>query len=198
MTALPRRSRTSVEEYFQLLRDNPDARYEYIDGWVYALAGGTIDHARIAFNMTRTLDDLLQGGCQAFNSDASLRLSNKRYVFPDVTVSCDERDRGNATAIQYPHLVVEVLSPGTMNYDRGKKFLYYRECPTLQEYVIIYTEYQAVEVFKREKQNLWTLRAFGPGDIVELISVGVRFPIAVVYQKTIVPIDDLDVDDPLE
>ena len=144
----------------------------------------------IAINVTRALDDLLQGGCQVFNSDISLRLSNNRYVFPNVTVSCDERDRGKATTIQYPHLVVEVLSPGTMNYDRGKKFFYYRECPTLQEYVIIYTEYQSVEVFKREKQNLWTLRAFRPGDVIELVSVGIRFPFSAVYQKTTVPIDD--------
>ena len=155
MTALSDREKISVEEYFQLLRDNPDARYEYIDGRVYALAGGNLDHARIAFNVTRALDDLLPSGCQAFNSDASLRLSSNRYVFPDVTVSCDDRDRGKATEIQSPRLVVEVLSPGTMNYDRGKKFLYYRACLTLQEYVIIYTEYQAVEVFKREKQDLF-------------------------------------------
>jgi Uma2 family endonuclease len=173
-------------------------RYEYIDGWVYALAGGTFDHARIAFNVARILDDSLQSGCQAFTSDAGLRLSNNRYVFPDVTVSCDERDRGKVTEILYPQVIVEVLSPGTMNYDRGKKFLYYRECPTLQEYVIIYTEYQAVEVFKREKQKLWTLRACGPGDTVELVSVGIRFPISSVYQKAIVPADDLLVEDPSE
>ena len=198
MMALPHLSKMSIEEYFQLLRDNPDARYEYIDGWVYALAGGTLDHARIAFNVARTLDDLLPGSCQAFTSDASLRLSNNRYVFPDVTVSCDERDRGKATEILYPQVIVEVLSPGTMNYDRGKKFLYYRDCPTLQEYVIIYTEYQAVEVFKREKKNLWTLRAFSPGDIIELVSVGIQFPISAVYQKTVVPADDLPIEDPLE
>lgn len=196
MMALPHLSKMSVEEYLQLLRNNPDARYEYIDGWVYALAGGTLDHARIAFNVARALDDSLQSGCQAFTSDASLRLSTNRYVFPDVTVSCDERDRGKATEILYPQVIVEVLSPGTMNYDRGKKFLYYRECPTLQEYVIIYTEYQAVEVFKRERQNLWTLRAFGPGDTVELVSVGIRFPISFVYQRTTVPADDLLIEDP--
>ncbi len=198
MMALPHLSKMSVDEYFQLLRDNPDARYEYIDGWAYGLAGGTLDHARIAFNVARTLDDLLQGACQAFTSDASLRLSNARYVFPDVIVSCDDRDRGKATEIRYSQVIVEVLSPGTMNYDRGKKFLYYRECPTLQEYVIIYTEYQSVEVFKRETQNLWTLRAFGPGDTIELMSIGVRFPFAAVYQKTMVPADDLPVEYPGE
>jgi len=190
MTALPDRPKMSVEEYFQLLYDSPDARYEYIDGRVYALAGGTADHARIAINVTRALDDLLQGGCQVFNSDISLRLSNNRYVFPDVTVSCDERDRGKATTIRYPHLVVEVLSLGTMNYDRTKKFSYYRECSTLQEYVMISTEYQAVEVLKREKQNLWTMRIFGPGDVIEFSSVGIRFPFAAVYQKTTVPVED--------
>ena len=180
----------SVEEYFQLLLDDPDAFYEYIDGWVYERAGGTVDHARVAFNVTRTLDDLLRSGCQVFNSSVSVCLSNNRYVFPDVTVSCDERDRGKATTIQYPHLAVEVLSPSTMNYDRSKKFSYYRECPTLQEYVMVSTEYQAVEVFKREKQNLWTMRIFGPGDVIEFSSVGIRFPFAAVYQKTTVPVED--------
>ncbi len=191
MSALPNRLTMSVEEYLELDRNSIDARYEYIDGQVSMMAGGTLDHATISLNISSTLRNLLRGGsCRVFTSDARVRLSATRYVFPDVTVSCDGRDRGRIDVIQYPHVVIEVLSPSTEDYNRGRKFTYYRECPTIQEYVMVNTEYQAVEVCRRARNNLWSFHVFGPGEDVELVSLGVRFPVTAVYEDVIFPPED--------
>jgi len=191
MTALPNRLTMSVEEYLALDRNSPVTRYEYIDGHVTMMAGGTLDHATISLNIASTLRGLLRGSsCRVFSSDARVRLSATRYVIPDVTVSCDGRDRGRVDVIQYPHLVVEVLSPSTEDYNRGRKFTYYRECPTIQEYVMVNTEYQAVEVCRRARNDLWSFHVFRSGEDVELASLGVHFPVTVVYEDVTFPPED--------
>ena len=183
MAADPRGLSMSVEEYLELDRNSLDTRYEYIDGYVYMLAGGTADHSTIGINVITLLHRLLHSSsCRVYNSDLRVRLSKKRFVYPDVTVSCDPRDRGKIDIVEYPRLIVEVLSPSTEGYDRGRKFSYYRACPVLQEYVLIDAQRQAVEVFRRETENLWTLHPFGPGDTIELTSIGVSFLIDAVYE----------------
>src|SRR5947208_8600621 len=183
MAADPRGLSMSVEEYLELDRNSLDTRYEYIDGYVYMLAGGSADHSTIRINVLTVLHRLLHSSsCRVYNSDLRVRLSKKRFVYPDVTVSCDPRHRGKIDIVEYPRLIVEVLSPSTEGYDRGRKFSYYRACPVLQEYVLIDVHRQAVEVFRRETENLWTLHPFGPGDTIELTSIGVSFLIDAVYE----------------
>jgi Uma2 family endonuclease len=191
MTALPNRLTMSVEEYLALDRNSTETRYEYIDGHVTMMAGGTLDHATISLNMASTLRGLLRGSsCRVFPSDTRVRLSATRYVLPDITVSCDGRDRGRVDVIQYSHLVFEVLSPSTEDYNRGRKFTYYRECPTIQEYVMVNTEYQAVEICRRARNDLWSFHVFRSGEDVELASLGVRFPITAVYEDVTLPLGD--------
>src|SRR5229473_3467965 len=74
------------------------------------------------------------------SEDLYVELSDNYRICPDVTVSCDPRDRGAQEAIHYPSLVVEVLSPTTEARDRGKKSLLYRSCPTIQEYLLVNAE----------------------------------------------------------
>src|SRR5205807_8592596 len=107
-------------------------------------------------------------------------------TLPDVTVTCDERDMGKITEIQAPRVIVEVLSSSTETYNRGRKFGYYRACPTIQEYVLVATDYQAVEVFRRTVKSWTEYQAYGPGDEVELTSINVRFPLAALYRRTTV------------
>ncbi|HLJ32739.1 MAG TPA: Uma2 family endonuclease [Ktedonobacteraceae bacterium] len=182
MVAQPYRTFMSVEDYLALDRDSLNARYEYIDGYAYMMAGGTLDHSSICINVTSLLRRLLHGGpCRVYNSDARVRLSEERYVYPDATVSCDERDRGTRDIILFPRVVVEVLSPGTASYDRGDKFVYYRSCPTIEEYVLVDTQRQSVDVYRRASNTLWTLHLFGPGDRVELARLNISFPIVALY-----------------
>src|SRR5216684_3225880 len=180
-----RNERISLEEYFSLLEKDPEHRYEYLDGYIYMMTGGTPDHSIISNNVGRILGNLLQGRrCIVYNSDLYVELSENYRVCPDVTVSCDPRDRGAKEAIHYPSLVVEVLSPTTEARDRGKKSLQYRSCPTIQEYLLVNAESAMIEVFRREHHGFWTLSTLGLDDFVALTSLGVHFPVAEVYQNT--------------
>ncbi len=183
MVAEPDRLMMSIEDYLTLDRSSFETRYEYIDGYVYMLAGGTADHSSISINLTSLLHNLLRNShCRVYNSDLKVRLSHNRYVYPDASVSCDQRDRGSTDTVQYPRLIVEVLSSSTEAYDRGRKFAYYRACPTVQEYVLIDTQNQAVEVYRRQSDTLWTLHPYGPGDQLEFASLSLNFPIAALYE----------------
>ncbi len=184
MVAQPSRSKMSVEEYFALDRDSREKRYEFIDGRVYMLAGGTLIHARIIANLIRELGNALRNGsCSVYTSDARVRLSEKRYVYPAITVTCDPRDEDGNDILLYPRLVIEVLSKSTEAYDRGDKFDFYRSCPTIEEYVLVNTQRMAIEVYRREQHPFWQLSPFKVDDIVKLISIGVSLPIAAIYEN---------------
>lgn len=183
MTALPNRPHMSVEEYFQLERSNSETRYEYLDGLVTMLAGGTADHSTISVNIMSILHRLLRASpCRVYNSDLRVRLSETRYVYPDISISCHEQDRGRIDTVRFPRLIIEVLSPSTKEYDRGTKFTYYRECPTVQEYVLIDTQRPLIEIYRKQTSNLWTLHLFGEDDEIEFASLNIHFPIASVYE----------------
>ena len=179
----------TVEEWRALEQAHPDQKIEYIDGQVSFMAGGSLAHARIVSNTVRTLEDALGAGpCNVYNSDASVKISETRYVYPDVSVSCDPLDQATAEQmqVQRPHVIVEVLPDSTEGKDRISKAHYYHSCPTIQEYMLIATRYQAVEV-QRRLGNEWTLHTFKPGDEVELASINVHFPLDLLYRGTSVP-----------
>jgi Uma2 family endonuclease len=179
----------SVEEYLESERHSA-IKHEYVDGHVYAMAGGTRAHGVIAVNVTALLRSHVRSGpCRVYNSDVKVQLTETRYVCPDVSVGCDERDRTNddEDIVRYPTVAVEVLSSGTEAYDRGAKFALYRSSETLREYVLVSTDRVAVECYRRGTNDLWTLYPFGPGDEVVLGSIGVKCPIAAFYEDVVVP-----------
>src|SRR5436305_8301833 len=177
--------RMSPEEYLTLVEQDPEHAYEYLDGRVYMMTGGSPDHSIIGSNLNGLLQAFLRGRrCIVYNSDDYVQLSEHYRVCPDVTVSCDPRDRGAKEVIRYPSLVVEVLSSTTEARDRGQKSLQYRACPSIQEYLLISSEFLLVEVFRREKHGFWTLYTLGPNDIIELNSLDISFTFAEIYQNT--------------
>jgi Uma2 family endonuclease len=192
MAAEPHRLFMSVEEYLELDRNSLDRRYEYIDGVVTMLAGGTTNHSRISINLVSLLQPALRGSpCEVFNSDLRVSISSVRYVLPDASVSCDPDDlEGENDIIYSPCMIVEVLSPSTEATDRGKKFRYYQGCPSIQEYVLISTQEQAVDVYRRASDNLWTLHPFGPGDEIELKSINVTIPLEALYENVTMPAEN--------
>jgi Uma2 family endonuclease len=174
-----------VDDYLFLDQNSQSARYEYLEGELRMLAGGSANHSTVATNLASILHRLLEKGpCKVYNSDMQLQLSESRYVYPDITVTCDPRDQepeDNRT--HYPTLVVEVLSPGTEVVDRGKKLLYYQAHPTIQEYVLADSQNILVEVYHREK-NRWTFTTHGLGDKIQLESLGVQVSVDDIYKRT--------------
>jgi Uma2 family endonuclease len=180
MAAQPTSVPFTVEEYRVWERASQE-RHEYIDGRVTLMSGGTADHSALCVGVGSLLRALLRGGsCRAYRSDMRVRLSATRYVYPDASVSCDPRDRGQIEELQSACLIVEVLLPTTEAYDGGEKFGYYRACPSIQEYLLVNARRPEVELFRRAGA-FWTLTTFGPEDVIDLTSVGVRLPVAEVY-----------------
>jgi Uma2 family endonuclease len=188
----------SVDEWRKLERNSTDVKHEYIDGRVYAMSGGSLAHSSIAINAVRVLQDALRAsgkGCYTYNSDVAACLSSKRYTYPDTSGTCDERDKPSpdTTEIQAPRVIVEVLSDSTEAYDRGRKLGYYRACPTIEEYVLVASKYQSVEVYRRTQQG-WIYDFYGPEDEIELVSLSVKIVVAVFYRDAGVPVvvDELE------
>lgn len=161
-----------------------ECRYDYVNGEVFAMTGGTVPHGTIALNLATALKSHLRGSaCRVFNSDVKVGVTEDGpYHYPDVSVSCDERDRTAIEFIEHPCLIVEVLSPSTEAYDRGRKFAHYRQSKTLREYVLINAEGFSVECFRLNAAGKWELTHYLDGDEVELTSIGFRCPIALLYE----------------
>jgi Uma2 family endonuclease len=189
VVAQPSRQFVSVDEWRALERNSHDAKHEYIDGQIYLMSGGSRAHSLIAVNMVTLLNSAFgDGPCIAYNSDVAARLSPTRYTYPDTTVTCDECDQAtpDETEIQAPRVIVEVLSDTTEAYDRTKKFALYRACPTIQEYVLVATRYQAVEVYRRTPKGWTEYHIYGPGEDIELTTIGVTLSVAAIYRRTTV------------
>ncbi len=179
--ALEHRQSMTVEEYFQLEENDPDTRYEYIDGHAYAMAGGTANHDTIKSNMQRLLWHLLRGSpCRVYSSDMKVFISETRYFHPDVIVTCDARDRGTVQAIQFPRLVVEVLSPSTEITDRTWKLKNYRAHPTVEEYILVDSRSLKIESYRKEN-NKWIYDAFENDAEIPLNSLGIHFTLTDAY-----------------
>ncbi len=179
--ALEHRQTMTVEEYFQLEENDPDTRYEYVDGHVYAMAGGTANHDTIKSNIHRLLWNLLRGSrCRVYSSDMKVYVSETRYFHPDVTVTCDSHDRGTVQAIRFPRLVVEVLSPTTELTDRTWKLKNYCMHPSIEEYVLADSRSLKIETYHKE-QNKWIYESFEANDDIPLHSLGVHFALADAY-----------------
>jgi Uma2 family endonuclease len=174
------------EEYFAW-EEQQNLRHEYLDGEIYAMTGGSLNHSEIASNFNFLLKAHLQPGiCRVLTSDARVKIhGSDDYVYPDLSVTCSDLDRNAIQFVSEPCLVIEVLSPSTEAYDRHNKFKLYRRSPSLQEYVLVNTEQIEVEVFRKNDRNRWEILNLGAGDVVELESVNFTFPIEQLYQGII-------------
>ncbi len=187
------RDRFTPEEYFEW-EATQQLRYEYFDGEVFAMTGGSLAHADIVLNIASILKQHLQRRCKVRNSDAKIGISDDGpFIYPDISVTCDdspagtlrERDRAARQFSRYPCLIIEVLSPGTEAYDRGRKFAIYRRLETLKEYVLVRSETKTIEVFRRNEVGTWTFIPYGEGDRVELTSVNLVVSVDAIYEDVV-------------
>jgi len=161
---------------------------EFLDGEIFALVGGTIDHNAVALDCAIELSQRLDAEkCQVMNSDNRLHIKhNGLYTYPDVMVICGkiqlvERRKDTVTN---PLLIVEVLSESTRDYDRAAKFDLYKQIPSLREYVLIESERARVECYRRTADDRWMIEAFDGLDAVALFeSIGCEVPLRRIYHK---------------
>ena len=185
MTQPAERLAKSFEDYLKEEAASP-TRHEWLRGDVYAMAGGSPEHAAVAANVVALLSALLRARpCRVYTSDARLRVVETGLAtYPDVSVVCGrlETDVEDPLAITNPLLLVEVLSPTTEAYDRGAKFAHYRRIPSLREVVFVAHRERRLEVYRRDAVGRWVLYEAGAGEAVELESLGGELVVDEVYR----------------
>ncbi len=172
------------DAYLSIERET-DRKHEWLDGRVYAIAGGTLEHSQLSTQMIVELSRLAAAcGYRVFNSDAKVRvLATKLATYPDASVVCGavERDPDDRNAIVNPAVLVEVLSDGTEAYDRGEKFQHYRRVPSLRDVVFVSQHKPYVEVYSRDASDRWVLSTAGAGERVVLTALDGAIDVDRVY-----------------
>jgi len=160
-------------------------RHEFLDGEVFAMAGGTPAHAALAAALIQHLGNALGGKpCRVYSSDLRVRIRETGLTtYPDLSVVCGklEVDVEDPNAVVNPVLLVEVLSESSEAYDRGAKAAHYRRIPSLQEYVLVSQLEPAIEVFRRNERGNFELIDARKGERVELASLGVTLDVDAIY-----------------
>ncbi len=178
----------TVEEYLAFEKTSP-IRHEYVSGQLYAMAGGTKNHNRIADDLGAVLNrQFAQRGqhCEAFTSDVKVHAHPEVYYYPDVVVACDELTEDEDEYIaENPVLLVEVLSKRTQRTDRFEKMREYQFLPSLREYVIIEQTHYQVEVYRHATAGeAWQKEVYTePAQEVFLASVKASFTLAEIYAR---------------
>ena len=183
------RLRYNFKQYMTLLRNN-EQRLEYDHGDIYAMAGSSANYAAIAANTWRALDDALgtDTTCRAYMVDRVVRLTPDVTVMPDVVVTYDRADQGEAFFLDSPLLVVEVLSKSTEARDRIYKLLRYQVKQSIQEIVFISQYVQHVEVITRTLSE-WKYQEYGHEDCFPLTSLNTTLCVSEIYRRLSIPFE---------
>ena len=176
--------RYTVEEYFAL-EERGDARHEFFEGEVFAMAGESTAHNLIALNIAAELRVAVRGrGCRVFMEGIQLAVREGRhYAYPDVMVTCDPDDLQAPRRVRHPVLLVEVLSPSTAAYDRRQKFRQYKQLPALRHYLLVSQSQWLVEWFRRTPEDGWLYEALtGPAERLAIPELNLELTVAQIYE----------------
>jgi len=181
--------RYTVSEYFER-EQLSDAKHEYYDGEIFAMAGASREHNTIVFNLLREIaNGVGRGPCQGFPSDLRVRLPTGLYTYPDVTIVCgppefavEDRD-----TLVNPSAVVEVLSPSTARYDLGRKFHWYKETPSINEICFVDQEEPRIQVYRRAESVWLYVEAASLDQTIRLQIGDVSLPLKEVYRNVEFP-----------
>jgi len=162
-----------------------EVRHEFLNGEVWAMAGGTPDHAALSLALGAELRNAPRGKpCRVFSSDLRVRIAETGLsTYPDVSVVCGQLQTApeDKDAITNPIVLVEVLSDSTEAYDRGAKWAHYRRVASLREYVLVAQGEPLIEVYRRGESGRFELLEGRAGDTIELASLGVRLEVSAIY-----------------
>ena len=175
------------EQYLEIERA-AEVRSEYIAGEIFAMSGGSLNHARISANaLRRMMEQLDRKPCEAAGADMKIFCARaSMFTYPDVVVICgppkflDQRHDviTDATAI------VEVLSPSTRNYDRSEKFRYYRSLESFSEYLLLEQDEMRAEHHVRQPDGSWLFREItDPAAEIAMDPIGCRLRLESLYER---------------
>lgn len=157
----------TVEEYIDF-EERSEIRHEFIHGTLYPILGTTTDHNDICFNLKSALKQLLKN-LRMYTESVKVQVNESDYTYPDLVVAPDERDLSSKYIIRYPSVIFEVISKTSRLDDTVDKFIRYKNIASLQNYILVDSEKQLVEVRTKLENGDWEAATYLPSDI--------RFPV---------------------
>ncbi len=186
----------AITDYLTIERED-DVRYEFHDGALFAMAGGTLAHSIICNNVAGEIRDLTRksGTCISFNSEVKIEVKpNGKYVYPDAGLACPKliESKNITGAITNPRLILEVTSEDSEGYDRGNKLKYYFSLPSVLEYLIVAQDKAEVTVWRR-RGDLFKLDTYAGLDVkIPLESLEGELSLRDIYENVALPKPDVN------
>lgn len=186
--ALQPKLHPSFQDWLEGERAAFDERYEYVDGEVFLMSGGSAEHHAIILNIAGQLWAQTKGRpCHVYGQGMRLQVqAADAGKYPDLMALCGEQQfhDGRRDLLLNPSLIVEVLSDSTEGYDRGGKFALYRQIPSLREYLLVAQDRVSVELYTPQADGRWVLTPFDNlGGSVTLPSIGCELALTEVYDR---------------
>ncbi|MDM8546689.1 Uma2 family endonuclease [Candidatus Venteria ishoeyi] len=152
----------TTRENYLAWEEQSNHKHEFFQGEIFAMSGGSFNHARLSVNILSSLSQSLRGKpCQPMNSDMRIQTPTGLDTYPDVSVFCGEPELSDQQrTLLNPVVIFEILSPSTRDYDRGDKFASYRSITTLHDYILVDSENIRVEHFRRADNKEWVLHEY--------------------------------------
>ncbi len=177
----------TIDKYLDFERFSPE-RHEFLDGSVYAMAGESINHSRICFNLYTIVGLELRGkNCNGFSPNMKIATNDKvLFSYPDLAIVCGEPEffDNRKDVITNPTVIFEVLSPSTASYDRGEKFLRYSNfIETLQDYILISQDAPFIEHYQKQENGGWEKSEIRDlNAVLEIVSIDCRIHLPELYE----------------
>ncbi len=190
MSAIPITSKQmTLEEYLEF-DYNAEGRYEYFEGEVFEMSGGSPEHSLLGNQIGRLLGNLLvPKGCSVYNSEVQIKVpSMLPYRYGDVSALCGQpiyEDLGNQRLLVNPTLIVEVLSPSTEKYDRDLKFKEYKSIESLRHYLLVSQSEKFVTLYTKHNEKFWFQSEYVEGETLKLESLECELSVDEIYQGII-------------
>lgn len=161
-----------------------EIKHEYIYGEVFAMAGTSDRHNRIAINLGSKIDNhLTESDCETFIESVKLKADAQTFYYPDVMVACDDAPE-SAYYREEPILIVEILSPTTERTDPNEKLIVNKNISTLQEYVIVWQEKMQIEIHRRQQDGNWLTFIYNENDSeIEFQTIDLKFAMEEIYRR---------------
>ena len=205
MSVAPLESWYSVDEYLELER-KAEERHQYVDGYIFAMAGESPEHADISSNLLALLHAAVRGTpCRVRTKDTKVRsgpaIAHRRsarvlFSYPDIVVICGEPEYHDQhrDVILNPRVILEVLSDSTEAFDRGEKFQRFQVWnPTLTDYILVSQRAPIVEHYIRQPEDRWSYQIIaGLGESFSIESIGCTLQMADLYERIVFPLDEED------
>lgn len=176
----------TLEEYLEF-DYNAEGRYEYLDGEVVEMSGGSPEHSLLGNQIGRLLGNkLFSKGCYVYNSEVKIKVpSMLPYRYADVSVLCGKpiyEEVGKQKLLVNPVLIVVVLSPSTEGYDRGEKFAEYKSIESFREYLLISQDRKLITLYTKHNERFWFQSEYFAGETLKLESLDCELSVDEIYQ----------------